>query len=48
MASKYLKWCPDGCGKSVYIDYSRYKAVYTFLCTRCKNTFTPKRMDEIN
>jgi hypothetical protein len=42
-------WCPEGCGKSVMIDYNKSNLYDSrWFCFRCKNYFTKKELALIN
>jgi len=56
MVKNFLKWCPNGCGKSVKFFGFKFKSgskyllfprVSIYVCTRCKKAFDKSLENEI-
>lgn len=49
MAIKYLRWCPNGCGKKVvYIINGCKKKDSIYECLICNHKFIKKELYELN
>jgi len=39
-----IKWCPNGCGKSVHSIISGCKVIKKYECMRCKKKFSKEEL----
>lgn len=46
MTSLRRKWCPDGCGKKVYLEYTPEGHVWR--CQRCQGAFNGEELRVCN
>ena len=45
MPKRYLRWCPNGCGKSVVCIRTGNDRGYNYYCPRCRKIFKKRDLE---